>query len=165
MIQRVGWWVLAAALLGGCQAERYRSMQIGSVDYDRAFAAAVDTVEDFYPLLSADRQDGMIITAPRRVAADGSGLSRTRGREWAEMRLRRDGPIVWADIRVTVEHRVVQGRENLSRLLVPYRTGEITDSPDPDLPYLDEEEAWTPVGTNTRMEWRILEALRARLYP
>ena len=164
MLQRMGWWMIAATLLGGCQAERYRSMQMGSVDYARAYRTAVDTLDDYYPILSADVEEGRIVTAPREVPAGRSVLSRERGREWAEMRIRRNGLIVWADIRVTVEHRTAMDREAFRRMLLPYRDIAPRTPAEADPPYLDEGESWTPVGTNTRMEWRILDALYDRLH-
>ncbi|MFW6153674.1 MAG: hypothetical protein ACOC95_00475 [Planctomycetota bacterium] len=164
MIQRVGRLMIAAALLGGCQAERYRSMQMGSVDYGRAYRAAVDTVDNYYPILSADADDGRIVTAPRKVSTGRSVLSRTAGREWAEMRIRRNGPVVWADIRVTVEHRTTVEREAFRRMLLPYRDVAPKTPAEVDPPYPDEGDTWTPVGTNTAMEWRILDALYDRLH-
>ena len=165
MTRHAGWWMIAAALLAGCQAERYRSMQMGSADYDRVYLAAVETLRDYYPILSADPDEGRIVTAPRNVGAAVPLLSRAWGREWAQMRIRRSGPIVWADIRVITESQGAAARQNRREWLLlnqdittrtPAETGD---------PYLDEQEPWTPVGTNTEMEWRILDALYDRLHP
>ena len=164
MIRRVGWWMIAAALVGGCQAERYRSMQMGSVDYGRAYRAAVDTLAADYPILSADADEGRIVTAPRKVPTGRSPLSRQRERDWAEMRIRRDGPIVWADIRITVERRTTLEREAFRRMLLPYRATDPQTPAELDAASADEGEAWTPVGTNTEMEWRILDALYDRIH-
>ncbi len=164
MLQRMGWWIVAAALLGGCQGQRYRSMQMGSVEYSRAYRSAVETLDDYYPILSADADEGRIVTAPRPIPAGRSVLSRERGREWAEMRIRRNGPIIWADIRIIVEHHTAMERQAFRRMLLPYRDVDPETPAESDPPYGDEQATWTPVGTNSEMEWRILDALYDRLH-
>lgn len=155
---------VALAALAGCGQRRYRTTSLGLVDYVDAFSAAREVVSQYFPIASADRAAGRIVTEPIPAQADSATLvSRVPSRKRGEVRLRRDDGKTYADVRVITEHLQSNKYRNMQELhdhrdvpdLSPARSGAaLTEK---------QQQVWTPGRNDPLIEQRILDDLRQRL--
>ncbi len=168
MIARCLLTALAAAALAGCQTERFRSQQLGEVDYDTAYQAGRTVFADYYAIDAADPDDGRITGRPKPLdnsAPGGLALSSQPARELAVLRIRRDGKVIWADVRVAIQRQQAGGFDSFGDL------GGRGDAPNQTPADLEgplsasQQEAWVAKGANYRTETHILQDIYNRLHP
>ena len=164
-MRQLGFLAAAAALMAGCQQERYRSMNLGAVEYNAAYQTAVQTLRDYYPLESADASTGHIVGRMRPAKGDQLAITHAPARERAEMRIRREKQDVWADIRIRVE-RQESDRFAHFPAMNTQNEGPTPTPAEEDAPFTrEQQEVWTTTGTNWRLEREILNDLYLRLHP
>ena len=154
----------SGAVLVGCHTGGFRTRRLGQVDPAEAYQAALEVVSDYYTVASADRRSGRITCEPKPVSSTtGRLLSTTAGREHAVVRIRRDGPVVWADVRVTIERRESAGYDSLTALSahgdVPNQTPAQGDAPFTR----EQNQLWRVTGSNLDVERRILADIYSRV--
>lgn len=153
-------------LLGGCQSEQFRSQNLGAVPYQLAYQAGLDVLQKYYMIDSANSRTGRITSQPKLVEA-----RRTRAiyvgpaREKAVLRIRQEGPIVWADVRIEVQSQEGEAYASLSQLTsnndIPNQTPAQRDA----ALSAEQKQAWVTTGNNYETERRILSDIYQHLHP
>ncbi len=164
MTGRWAFVLLAVPMLAGCQNERFRSMRLGEVDVEKAYQAGVTVFGDYYKVAEADGRTRRITGRPKTVKAPPDRLfSTSASREVAVLRIRRDGAVTWADVRVDIQRRQSAGYRSLSGLTdrddVPNRTPAQDDAPLRP----EQDEVWQVTGHNYQIERKMLQDLYARV--
>jgi len=164
-----GRWALllvAVSMLAGCQNERFRSMRLGDVDFDEAYRAGLEVFAGYYGVADTDARTGRVTGRPKLVSAPPDKLfSSTPSREVAVLRIRRDGALTWADVRVDIQRRESASYRSLAGLTgpndVPNRTPAQGDAP----LRAEQDQVWQVTGHNYDVERKMLKDLYARVNP
>lgn len=166
MLNRAMMLGVLAAMLVGCETENYRQVRLGEVDYSEAYAAGLDVFADYYTVASADAATGLITAQPTRADAPPDMLlTNVPTREVAEMRIREDNRVVWADIRIAVERLDTESHRNIQAL------DQHRDIPNQTPAELDagltpqQQQTWTRRGYNYEKERVILRDVYSRMHP
>ena len=160
--------LVAAGLATGCnQPMPGSSMPLGQVDYTSAFAAAKETMSQYYSIESANPHTGVIEARPKAVDA---GKERILGgspaREVATMSLQQEGKQVVAYATVAVQRQgaavLRQPRPGLESYdTVPNQTpaeGEAATT-------IDQNESWRTHSYSHGVERKMLQDLRRAVGP
>jgi hypothetical protein len=157
--------LLAAALLAGCQTEKFRSRALGDVTFDQAFTAGQDVFRDYYEIDTSDRDNGRIASYPKAAHTQARRLL-TSGpaRQMAVLRIRKAEGMAWADVRVDVQQMESQAHQ-LSAITVDREIPNQTPAQEDAALTVEQRESWVTVGHDYEIERAILNDIYAQLHP
>jgi hypothetical protein len=158
----------AATMAGGCNIATPGSTRLlGEVDYPQAFAAANDTISQYFSIASSDAATGIIKARPKAIEAPPDRLlGRSPARQVATMRIWQRGKEILADMTVAVERR---GDSVLRSMPQPGENYEGVPNQSPSqreaATTTEQNESWRIDKYDHATEEKILQDLYLSLHP
>lgn len=158
----------AAAISAGCSmASPGASQSLGTVEYAEAFAAANDTMSQYFSIASSDAVTGIIRARPKAIDAPPERiLGRSPARQVATMRIWPRGKEILADMTVAVERR---GDSVYRSMPAPGENYEgVPNKPPSDreaATTIEQNESWRTEKYDHAIERKILQDLYLSLHP
>lgn len=163
--------LLAAAGIFACAgcstASPGSSQSLGTVAYPQAFAAANDTMSQYFSIASADAETGIIKARPKSVDAPRERLlGKSPARQVATMRIWPRGKEVLADVKVAVQRR---GDSVYRSMSAPGENYEGVPNKPPSAreaaTTIEQNESWRTEKYDHATERKILQDLYLSLNP
>ncbi len=163
--------LLAAAGIFACAgcstASPGSSQSLGTVKYAQAFAAANDTMSQYFSIASSDPATGVIKARPKSVNAPRERiLGRSPARQVATMRIWPRGKDMLADMSVAVQRR---GDSVYRSMPAPGENYEGVPNQPPSAreaaTTIEQNESWRTEKYDHAMEHKILQDLYLSLHP
>lgn len=161
--------LLAVAVVSaGCSvASPGASQSLGTVAYAQAFAAANDTMSQYFSIASSDAATGVIRARPKAIDAPRERLwDRSPARQTATMRIWPRGKEILADMTVAIERR---GDSVYRNMPSPGENYEGVPNTPPSqreaATTIEQNESWRTHAYDHATERKILQDLYLSLHP
>ncbi len=163
--------LLAAAGIFACAgcstASPGSSQSLGTVKYAQAFAAANDTMSQYFSIASSDAATGVIKARPKAVDAPRERLlGKSPARQVASMRIWPRGKDILADVTVTIQRR---GDSVYRSMPAPGENYEGVPNKPPSAreaaTTIEQNESWRTEKHDRAIERKILQDLYLSLHP
>jgi hypothetical protein len=160
--------VAAVFACAGCSTSSPGASQsLGTVNYAQAFAAANDTMSQYFSIASADAATGIIKARPKSIDAPPERLwGRSPARQAATMRIWPRGKEILADMTVAIERR---GDSVYRSMPAPGENYEGVPNKPPSqreaATTIEQNESWRTSKYDHATERKILQDLYLSLHP
>lgn len=151
---------IIVSCLVGCQGQRFRSQPLGKVDYAEAFQAGRTVLAQYFSVASFDAESGKIAGRPAPVdAARDRLLGASPARKVAEMRIRKKGELIFADVRVDIQRQDVGAFRQMQPVTVDNQVPNRTPADEAAAVTTEQNQAWQTTGRDHQLEQAILADL------
>jgi hypothetical protein len=154
--------------MAGCQMQTPgRTLYLGDVSYEAAYAAARDVVAQYYPIAAESAEKGEIRCHPAPVEPPPERLlGRSPARHLTTARIRRKSDGVWAQVAVAIQRQGRDVHRHMRAAAVNY-DGVPNEPPGRQEAATtpQQNEAWVTQGYAHDVETRILDDLYKALHP
>ena len=152
--------VIFMMFVAGCQAQQFRSQPLGEVDYAEAFQAGKTVLAQYFSVASSDAESGKIISRGTPVdAAKDRLLGASPARKVAQMRIRKKGEVVFADVRVDIQRQDVGAFRQMQPVTVDNQVPNRTPADEAAAVTTEQNHAWQTTGRDNQLEQAILADL------
>ncbi len=152
--------ILFVIFTAGCQGPRFQSQPLGEVDYAEAFRAGRTVMGQYFSIASADAESGKIVCRPKGVeAAPDRLLGSSQARKVADMRIRRKGNKVFADICVKIQRQDALALRSMQPITVDNDVPSQTPADEAAAVTAEQNLTWQTTGRDHQLERAILTDL------